>query len=208
MYLAMGLGASTMAKIVFGIFSLLVAGQSWAEEMYEPDLPRSKYSAPEISSQDIELALFVGQLSIEAVRNILVTGVKAAYHLTPRYFVELSYDKAFVEDTAYRETDSGVVATNYTDYQHYDISLGMNLVHGEFYINSDRSLPVDMYAQVGTGSTSLDEDYTTYNLTLGGRVLLDDETALRVNFTQLFLDTGAGEIDNHFQASIGVSVYF
>lgn len=197
-----------MKQLLVCFFSLVIIGQATAGEMYEPELPRSTYSASAIASQDIELGLFVGQLSIEAVRNILVTSVKAAYHLTPRYFVELSYDKAFVEDTAYRNTDNGVVATKYTDYRRYDVSLGMNLVHGEFYINSDRSMPVDLYAQLGTGSSSLDEDYTTTSLTLGGRTLLDDQTALRANFTQLFLDTGQGEIDNHFQAAVGISVYF
>ena len=67
----------------------------------EPDIERREIEPPRIDTEDFEVGIFAGQLSVEDFGVNTVTGARFAYHVTEGFFVELAAGQADTELTSF-----------------------------------------------------------------------------------------------------------
>ena len=143
--------------------------------MIEPDVERREIDTAKIDTEDFEVGVFAGQMSVEDFGVNTVAGARFAYHITEGFVVELAAGQTDTEQTSF-ERLSGAAQLLLTDsereYTYYNLSLGYNIFPGESFIGKSRALNTSLYVIGGVGKTTFagDERFTV-NLGLGMRGL-------------------------------------
>ena len=87
-----------------------------------------------------------------------------------------------------------------------------NALPGEVFIGSGRAFTSALYLTTGVGSTRFaGDDYFTFNLGAGFRVLPTDWLTLRLDVREYVLETdilGESEWTYNLELSVGLGVYF
>jgi outer membrane beta-barrel protein len=184
-----------------------------ADQVVQPDISRREVRAPNIDTENYEVGLYVGMLSIEDLGSNLVYGARLAYHVTEDFFVEGVYGRSTVSDEALCNLGLCLFPTTGDQaLSYYALSLGYNLFPGEVFIGKKNAMTSTFYLLAGLGSTSLvDQDYFTFNFGLGLRVLPVDWLALSVTLRDFVFQSdllGTTKVTNNFELTAGVSVYF
>lgn len=189
--------------------------------LIEPYVMRLDLEEAEIDTENFEIGIHFGRISVEDFgTNDMITAT-AAYHITEDFFVEAAYGVTelqqpvvsdFVQQNLIREDD--------LDYEHYNLSLGINILPGEAFVWEDWAFNSQFYLIGGVGTTEyvLDIKETTFNIGAGYRLILWDWFALRFDVRDhVFKRDGVlsdafGEssenITNNFELRAGVSVFF
>ncbi|KRT54548.1 Outer membrane protein beta-barrel domain [endosymbiont of Ridgeia piscesae] len=203
-------------------FLLLIAGLlCWqpvsllgAEPIIEPDLPRREIVEPAIDTEDFEIGLFAGALSIEDFGTNPVYGVRLNYHLTEDFFLEAGLTSSRASKTSYELLSGGaqLLTDSERNFTYYNLSVGYNLLPGEVFIGRDRAFNSQLYLIGGAGSSTFaGDDHFSINLGLGYRLLLSDSFALHLDLRdQLFSSDLLGEekTTHNIEMSGGLSIFF
>jgi hypothetical protein len=72
------------------------------EQLIQPQVERPEVTVPEINTDDLELGVVLGLISIEQFDTNLIAGLRFAYHITADAFIELGVASATVSDERYR----------------------------------------------------------------------------------------------------------
>ena len=67
----------------------------------EPDIERREIDTAKIDTEDFEVGVFAGQLSVEDFGVNTVAGARFAYHITEGFFVELAAGQTDTEQTSF-----------------------------------------------------------------------------------------------------------
>ncbi len=183
----------TWFRRVFLIGLLLVTPFSFAQQqesgaqqsVIEPDLQRRDINESEIDSEDFEVGLYVGVISIEDFSSDTLVGARLAYHINEDFFVEATYGQATAGQTSFEVLSGGApfLTEEERDYQYYNLGLGYNL-NGEVFLTRNLVFNSATYFTLGAGSTEFGgDDRFTLSLGAGYRLLLTDYFAL--HFDQL-----------------------
>lgn len=177
----------------------------------EPEVARHAAEVPRIHARDLEIGLFFGTLSIENFSTEPVYGLRLGYHLSEDFFIEGSFGRSQVSDDAYR-TFMPVGVFDDDDLTYYHLSLNYNVLPGEFFLGRGRAFTGAVFLSTGLGNTRFgDEDYFTYSLGLGARLLPTDSVSLRLDFRQFIFETdlfGDSEWTFNPELTIGLAAYF
>ncbi|WP_421131730.1 outer membrane beta-barrel domain-containing protein [Alteromonas sp. A079] len=188
-------------------------GQETPPPVIEPELDRREIREADIDSENFEIGVFAGQISIEDFSSSSIIGVSLAYHITENIFAEASYAQADAGQTSFEILSGGApfLTDDEREYTYYDLSVGYN-VNGELFITDNTVFNTDFYVTLGGGSTEFGGD-SQFTLTVGGgyRVLLTDYFALRLDVKDhIFSSEIIGEEkDTHnIQYTLGASFFF
>lgn len=181
-------------------------------QVISPEIDRRDIVVPKIDTEDFEVGIYAGILSIENFGSEPVTGLRAAYHVTEDFFFELSYGVSEVSDTNFRRFGISLFPEETQDVTYYDAALGYKILPGEVFILNRWAFTSDMYIKLGAGNTQMvDEDFLTYNLGFGLRVLPTDWLSLRFEAVDHFFETdllGDSEFTNNFEFNFGIAFFF
>ncbi|MEW9796537.1 outer membrane beta-barrel domain-containing protein [Alteromonas sp. CYL-A6] len=204
---------------LFLVSLMLVAGltevqaQQTSTPVIEPDLERRDIRDADIDSENFEVGVFAGQISIEDFSSSPVVGVTLAYHITENLFAEASYAQAEAGKTSFEILSGGApfLTDDERDYTYYDLSVGYNF-NGELFITDGRVFNTDFYLTLGGGSTDFGGE-SQFTLTLGGgyRVLLTDYFALRLDVKDHIFSTeiiGEKKDTHNIQYTLGATFFF
>lgn len=209
--------ARLFGLLLTGATCLLGSGIALAQEtpppVIEPDLDRREIKEADIDSENFEIGLFAGQISIEDFSTSSVVGLTVAYHITENLFAEASYGQADAGETSFEILSGGApfLTDDEREYTYYDLSVGYNF-NGELFVTQGLVFNTDFYLSVGGGSTDFAGD-SNFTLTLGGgyRVLITDYFAIRLDVRDhIFSSEIIGEEkDTHnIHYSLGASFFF
>ena len=183
-------------------------------QIISPDLERRTIREDMIDSENFELGVFYGLLSIEDFGSNPVAGVTLAYHITEDFFVEAAYGVSKTEKTSYELLSGGVelLTEDERDLDYYNLSLGYNLFSGQFYPSAKRAINTRFYIIAGAGNTEFAaQKYFTYNLGAGLRLFATDwisaDLSLR-NHTFEHEIFGESKTVNNLESRIGLSLFF
>ena len=183
-------------------------------QIISPDLERRSIREDMIDSENFELGVFYGLLSIEDFGSNPVMGITLAYHITEDFFVEAAYGVSETEKTSYELLSGGVelLTEDERDLDYYNLSLGYNLFSGQFYPSAKRAINTRFYIIAGAGNTEFAaQKYFTYNLGAGLRLFATDwisaDLSLR-NHTFEHEIFGESETVNNLESRIGLSLFF
>lgn len=182
------------------------------EQVVEPQLDRRDVVVPRIDTEDFEVGVYGGILSVEDFGSEPVAGVRLAYHVSEDYFLEGVFGKSTVSDQALCDLGLCLFPSRDEDLTYYGISAGFNFFPGEVFIGKNRAMTSAVYALVGAGSTKfIDEDRFTLNVGIGVRILPVDWIAVHITVRDFLFESdilGKNKVTNNFELTLGLSAYF
>lgn len=145
--------------------------------LVEPELDRRKVKRAAIDTENIEVGVFGGMLSIEDFGSSAVVGAMIAWHFTEDLFLQLNLQTAEAGLSSYEVLSGGtpLLTADERELFAYDLSVGYNLFPGEAFIGRGRAYNTAFYLLAGIGSTDFaGEDRLTLSLGAGYRLLVSD----------------------------------
>jgi len=180
----------------------------------EPDIERREIEPAKIDTEDFEVGVFAGQLSVEDFGVNTVAGARFAYHITEGFFVELAAGKTDTEETSFERLSGAaqLLTDSERDYTYYNVSLGYNLFPGESFIGRNRALNTSMYLIGGVGKTTFaGDDRFTLNMGVGVRLMPLDWLAVHADVRDHIFDIdllGQEKTAHNLEAHVGVTFFF
>lgn len=188
-------------------------GEGEGEQPLEPQVARQNISVPRIDARDIEIGAYAGVLHLEHFGSHPVFGARLGYHLTEDFFLEANLGFSEASDEAFAHNGGfGVFGGRTEDLEYLHVSLGFNALPGEVFVGRGRALTSALFFSAGVGNTRFaDDDYFTFNLGVGFRVLPTDWLTLRLDVREHVFETdilGESEWTYNLELNIGLGVYF
>lgn len=183
-------------------------------QVINPEVDRREIEPPAIDTEDFEVGLFVGILSIEDFASEPVYGVRAAWHLSEDFFFEGNYGSAQADLTSYEKLSGGapLFEDSERDYAFYNVLVGWNILPGEIYFSKTRAFKSDVYVIGGVGGTDfLGDTWFTATVGVGYRLLINDWIALRMDVRDHIFDRdtfGDDDTTQNIEWTAGVTFFF
>jgi outer membrane beta-barrel protein len=180
----------------------------------EPEVDRREIVKPRIDTEDFEVGVHAGLLSIEDFGSNPSYGVSLAYHVTEDFFLEGTFGMSKAGRTSYENLSGAVelLTDDERDYTYYALSIGWNALPGEIFLGRNRAYTTALYLIGGVGSTKFGgDDRFTVNVGLGYRLLITDSIAAHFDFRDHMFDTdltGEKKTAHNLETRLGVTVFF
>ncbi len=185
-----------------------------SEQLIQPEVARRKVELDKIDTEDFEIALFSGLLSIEDFGANFVTGSRFAYHINEDIFIEATLGTSKAGKTSYERLSGGtpLLTSAERNLLYYDISLGYNLLPGESFLTRNTSFNSTIYLVAGIGSTTFaGSNKLTLNIGGGFRLLATDWMAVHIDVRDHIFNIdilGEDKTTNNLEVTFGISAFF
>ena len=192
----------------------VVAQDSDQPPVIEPDIERRAIEPAKIDTEDFEVGIFAGQLSVEDFGVNTVAGARFAYHITEGLFVELAAGKTDTEETSFERLSGAAQLLTDSDreYCYYNVSLGYNIFPGEPFIGKNRAMNTQTYVIGGVGKTTFaGDDRFTINFGIGMRFMPLDWLAIHGDIRDhvfYIVLLGQEKTSHNLEATLGVTFFF
>jgi outer membrane beta-barrel protein len=192
----------------------LVADEAGRPPVIDPGIERRVIDPAEIDTEDFELGIYAGQLSVEDFGVNTVIGARFAYHITESFFLELSAGKTDTEETSFERLSGAaqLLTDEEREYEYYNVSFGYNLFPGESFIGRNRAVNTTVYIIGGVGKTSFaGDDRFTANIGVGLRMMPLDWFAIHADVRDHIFDIdllGREKTAHNLEAHVGVTFFF
>jgi outer membrane beta-barrel protein len=180
----------------------------------DPQVERREIRRTRIDTEDFELGVYGGVLSIEDFESNVVYGARLAYHLTEDFFLEATAGQSRAGRTSYENLSGSaeLLTDDERDYTYYALSLGWNALPGEIFVGENRAYNSAFYLIAGIGGTTFaGDDRFTVNGGFGYRILPADWVAVHFDVRDHVYDIdllGEKKIVNNLEAHLGLSIFF
>lgn len=182
------------------------------DQVIQPQIDRRDIHTPRIDTEDFEIGVFGGVLSVEDFGAEPVYGGRLVYHVSEDFFVEGIVGISTVSDQALFDLGLSLFPNRQEDLVYYALSVGYNLFPSEIFLGRHKARTANVYLLAGVGNTKLaSEDYFTFNLGLGVQILPTDWLALNLVLRDHLFESdilGANEIKNNFEWTFGLTFFF
>ena len=193
---------------------LVQAEDTTQPPVIEPDVERRDIEVPKIDTEDFEVGITAGQISVEDFGVNTVMGGRFAYHVTEGFFVELAAGRADTELTSFERLSGAaqLLTEDDREYSYYNVSLGYNIFPGEHFIGKNRAMNTETYVIGGVGKTTFaGDDRFTINFGMGMRVMPLDWLAVHGDIRDHVFDIdllGQEKTSHNLEATLGVTFFF
>lgn len=180
----------------------------------EPELDRRDIGVAKIDTEDFEVGIFAGQISVEDFGVNTVAGATFAYHITEGFFVELGAGRADTSLTSFERLSGAaqLLTDDEREYTYYNLSLGYNIFPGESFLGRNRALNTALYVIGGVGKTNFaGDDRFTVNIGVGLRLMPLDWLAIHADVRNQIFDIdllGQEKTAHNLAAHIGLTFFF
>ena len=185
-----------------------------SEQLIQPEITRRTIELDRIDSEDFEVSIFTGLLSIEDFGANPVTGARFAYHINEDIFVETTLGMSKAGETSYERLSGGspLLTDSQRNITYYNIALGYNLLPGESFLTRSTSFNSSIYIIGGMGNTTFaGADRLTLNIGGGFRLLTTDWLAIHIDVKDHIFNIdvlGEDKTANNLEITLGVSAFF
>lgn len=192
----------------------LVAEDNGQPPVIEPDVERREIETAKIDTEDFEVGIFAGEISVEDFGVNSMVGAQFAYHITEGFFVEASVGRADTQLTSFERLSGAaqLLTDSEREYSYYDLSVGYNIFPGESFVGKDRSLNTATYLIGGVGKTTFaGDDRFTVSLGMGIRLMPLDWLAVHADIRDHVFDIdllGEEKTSHNIEAHVGVTFFF
>jgi len=182
--------------------------------LIQPEVKRVDFDEAHIDSDDFEIMLFAGYLSIEDFGVNPILAAKLNYHVNESVFLQLTLARSNAGQTSYEILTGGapLLTDDERKLSYYTIDVGYNVLPGEAFFNESTAFNTAFYVSGGIGNTEFaGSDRFTINYGAGYRILLNDSFSLTVDFRNMVFDVdvfGENKVSNNLQFLIGAGWFF
>ena len=166
-----------------------------------------------LDSENFEIGVLGGVMSIEDFGTNELYGARIAYHVTEGLFVEGTYGKTELGETSFEKLSGGaqLLTDEERDLTYYNVSVGWNIFPGEAFVGK-WAFKHDFYLIAGVGSTDFGGDSRfTINGGVGYRLAATDWLAFHVDIRDHVFESdllGTNETKHNIEFSGGLTIYF
>jgi len=184
------------------------------DQVIDPDVERREVKRADLDTENWEIGLYAGLISIEDFEVSPVIGVKGAYHISEDLFTELNIGYAKAGKTSFEKLSGSppLLTSSERQYIYWNVNLGWNILPGESFWREDKVFNSALYLIGGLGSTNFAGDnHFTVNFGFGYRLLLNDAFALHVTVRDHMFDLdilGEDKLTHNFEGTLGVTWFF
>jgi len=185
-----------------------------SEPAVQPELDRTPVKLGAIDTEDFELGVYGGMLSIEDFGSDGVMGARLAYHIDTRFFFETAYGMSEGGLTSYEKLSGAarLLTDDERQYNYYNLSFGYNVLPGEAFLGRDWAFNTALYLIGGAGSTEFGgDDHFTLNFGAGYRFVLSDWMTLHLDARDHLFETdllGESKTTHNLELTAGFTVFF
>lgn len=209
--------------LILGVALWVCAASGWAADavyntsgslpILEPTLDRRTIKVPDIDTENFEVGVFIGVLSVEDFGSSMLRGARVGIHATQDFFLEGAFGQATVSDESFKTaglSPFGAAGNHLLDY--YNVVIGYNLFPGQIFWGESRAWTSAAYVVAGVGNSHLaNDDYFTMVFGMGLRAQPTDWLAVRVEARGHEMETnllGRQKMGHNFEANFSVGVFF
>jgi outer membrane beta-barrel protein len=195
-------------------YALAVENESSEEPLIQPQVKPQPAKPAKIDTEDFEIGLFTGILSVEDFGSSSVNGARLAYHASEDIFLEAAYGRSTTEKSSYERLLGSVqlLSEEERKLSYYNLSLGFNVLPGEAFIGSGHAFHTDLYLIGGIGSTKFAGDNRrTLNFGFGYRAIMNDWLAFHLDTRDHIFDIdllGTQKTNHNLELQTGVTIFF
>lgn len=207
------IGASALFSMSSYAQNVETTAQNGEQSVIQPDLNRRDINDSEIDSEDFEIGLYVGVISIEDFSSDTIVGARLAYHINENFFVEANYAQAQAGETSFEILSGGspFLTEEERDYSYYNLSFGYNL-NGEVFLTENLVFNSATYFTLGAGSTEFGGD-SRFTVTLGAgyRLLITDYFAVHFDVRDHVFNSeiiGPEKSTHNIEYGVGATFFF
>jgi outer membrane beta-barrel protein len=203
-----------LAALTLGALPLSALAADQPEQVVQPEIERREVSEADIDTENLEIGVFYGAMSVEDFGTNPVYGARLGYHVTEYVFVEAAYGHTDTSETTFERLSGSaqLLAGDDRKLDYYNLSFGFNLFPGESFVGRKWAFTSGFYLIGGVGSTSFaGEDNFTWNFGCGYKVLANDWLALRVDARDHIFDVdllGQNQTTHNLEFTGGLSIFF
>ncbi|MCU7878286.1 MAG: outer membrane beta-barrel domain-containing protein [Candidatus Thiodiazotropha sp. (ex Lucinoma borealis)] len=190
-------------------------GDNLREELLiEPEIARREIEEPEIDSEDFEVGVYAGLMTIEDFGTSAVYGARLAYHGTESIFLEAAIGTSEANETSFELLGGDVQLLTDDDRKltYYNLSAGYNVLPGEVFLGGKYAYNSQFYLIAGIGSTRFaGDDEFTVNLGAGYRLLISDWLTLHLDARDHMFESdllGETKTTHNFELHGGLTFFF
>lgn len=179
-----------------------------------PQVERREVSVADIDTENWEIGVYAGSLSVEDFEVNIVYGSRFAYHISEDFFAEALFGTANAGTSSYERLSGSapLLTDSEREFTYYSLGFGWNVLPGEVFFRGKRAYNSAIYLTAGAGNTSFAGDNRfTVTLGTGVRIALTDDLAAHLTFRDHILEVdvlGSNKQTHNFEATLSLTGFF
>lgn len=198
------------------IMLMLLSTPLFAQEVddIKPVVERKTVFNDVLDTENFELGLQAGLISIEDFESSAWLSAHVSYHITEYFYLKARYGQATAGETSFEKLSNTapLLTQEQRDYVYYGLNVGYNLMPGEIFIGKDLAFNSVFSVELGAGTTEFaGDDKFTVNLSTNYRVFLTDWVTWDIGVSDYIFDTqvtGISKTTHNLNFTTGFAVYF
>jgi len=188
--------------------------QETSIDLVKPKVERRQIDEDDIDTEDFEIGVFFGNMSIEDFGSNTVSGMRLNYHISEDFFLEAQYGASKAGTTSYEDISGStdLLTDAQRDFTYYDLSIGYNVLPGEAFLTSDLAVNTAFFLLIGAGNTDFaEQSHFTISYGAGYRVLVNDWLDITAGMRTRTFDSdllGRSKSTNHLSYELGFNIFF
>jgi len=118
---------------------------SGATPALTPNIDRRDFSVPNIDTENFEIGVYYGIVSVESFGANFVKGVNASFFAPEDFFLTANASFSSIDDRAYRQYVTYFGESGTRDVTEYSLLLGWNVMPGEFFWIDKQAFTKEFY---------------------------------------------------------------
>ena len=178
------------------------------------DVERRQIFDDLLDSENFEVGLQGGIISIEDFESSGWLGAHIGYHITENFYLKARYGQAKGGKTSFEKlvNSAPLLTDEQRELTYYGLNIGYNLLPGEIFFSKNLVFNSIFSIELGAGSTEFagDEQFTV-NVTANYRVFINDWVAWDIGMSDYIFDTqvtGESKTTHNLNFVTGISIYF
>ncbi len=179
-----------------------------------PVIERREVKIAGIDTEDFEIGISGGLLTVEDFESNPVAITHLTYHVSEDFFVQARYGISELGESSFDRLSGGasLLGSEEKDVSFYDLSLGINVFPGETFIWDRWAVNSSFYLVGGVGSTEFaGSERFTVNGGVGYRLIANDFISFNFQVRDHVFDTeitGTKKATHNIEMGAGISVFF
>ena len=178
------------------------------------DVERRQIFDDLLDSENFEVGIQGGIISIEDFESSGWLGAHIGYHITENFYLKARYGQAKGGETSFEKlvNSAPLLTDEQRELTYYGLNIGYNLMPGEVFLSKDLAFNSMFSVEVGGGSTEFsNSNQFTVNLSANYRVFLTDWLTWDIGMSDYIFDnsiTGKSKTTHNLNFTTGVAYYF
>ncbi|MGB1262021.1 MAG: outer membrane beta-barrel domain-containing protein [Cognaticolwellia sp.] len=203
-----------LASVLVLLTTVLSQNVAAAETDIQPSVERRQVLEDMLDSENFEIGIKGGLISVEDFENSSRLSAHLAYHISEDFYFKAEYFQADAGETSFEKLSNTapLLTDEERELSYYGLNIGYNIFPGEIFLSDNWAFNSVFSLELGAGSTEFaGDDHFTVNFATNFRIFANDWIAWDIGISDHVFDTrvtGDEKTTHNLSFTTGVSFYF